>query len=113
LNKYHAKKTVYDNITFDSQKEGARYLELKMLEKAGKISHLTVQPKYKLASPHCTVAYPNGRVAIYTPDFSYLSYDDNTLIVEDVKGGKGTMTEASKLRMAVFSALYGIQVTIT
>jgi len=34
-NKYGAKKTVVDNITFDSKKEAARYQELKLLEKAG------------------------------------------------------------------------------
>jgi hypothetical protein len=38
-NKYRAQPVVIDGIRFASKKEGARYLELKLLERAGKIKN--------------------------------------------------------------------------
>lgn len=35
--KYHAKKTVVDNLTFDSKREADRYLVLKSMEEDGVI----------------------------------------------------------------------------
>lgn len=46
--KYGARKTVVDGITFDSKKEANRYRELKLLEKAGKISNLKLQVPFEL-----------------------------------------------------------------
>ena len=46
--KYGAKKVEIDGIIFDSKKEGRRYQELKMLQKAGEISNLQRQVKYIL-----------------------------------------------------------------
>ena len=48
MTKYHAIKTVYDGITFDSRKEARRYAALKLLERAGEISDLRTQVKYEL-----------------------------------------------------------------
>jgi dsDNA-binding SOS-regulon protein len=45
-NKYNAKKTVVDGITFHSKKEADRYCELRLLQKAGQISHLELQPVF-------------------------------------------------------------------
>ncbi|MDD3747626.1 MAG: DUF1064 domain-containing protein, partial [Anaerostipes sp.] len=42
--KYGARKTVIDGITFDSKREAKRYQELKLLEQAGEISYLELQP---------------------------------------------------------------------
>jgi len=36
--KYGNKKTVVDGITFDSMREANRYRELKLLERAGKVT---------------------------------------------------------------------------
>ena len=38
MNKYNAKKVTYFGETFDSQKEGERWLYLRSLQKKGKIS---------------------------------------------------------------------------
>jgi hypothetical protein len=46
--KYNAKKTTVDGIVFDSAKEATRYGELKVLEKAGEIHCLLIQPSYRL-----------------------------------------------------------------
>ena len=47
-NKYGNHKVTVDGITFDSKREATRYLELKTLEKAGKISLLERQKKFVL-----------------------------------------------------------------
>lgn len=43
-NKYKNQKVVVDDIKFDSKKEASRYLELKLLEKAGQIRGLIFNP---------------------------------------------------------------------
>jgi hypothetical protein len=48
MNKYHARKTELDGYIFDSKAEARRYSELKLLEVAGKISNLQLQPKYPI-----------------------------------------------------------------
>ncbi|MBN1114444.1 MAG: DUF1064 domain-containing protein, partial [Oligoflexia bacterium] len=47
-NKYKNVKTTVDGITFDSKKEADRYSELKLLERAGKIKDLILQPKFEI-----------------------------------------------------------------
>ena len=46
--KYHAKKVSIQGEVFDSKKEARRFLELQMLEKAGRISGLQRQKKFVL-----------------------------------------------------------------
>ena len=48
MSKYRNRKTIHDGITFDSKGEANRYCELKILERAGEISDLTLQPKFTL-----------------------------------------------------------------
>ena len=43
MNKYHNKKIIYNGIKFDSIKEKNRYIELKLLERAGLIKNLKLQ----------------------------------------------------------------------
>lgn len=81
-----SRKVTVFNITFDSQTEANRYLELRALEERGEIANLRVQPKYIL-QPEFTMA--NGekvRAITYTPDFVY--YKDGSAHIEDVKGWK-------------------------
>lgn len=47
-NKYHAKKVKEDGEVYASKKEHRRHCELKLLERAGKISNLRTQVKYEL-----------------------------------------------------------------
>jgi hypothetical protein len=81
-NKYNAEKITVDSITFDSQIEAARYFELKMLEKAGKIGNLARQRSFELI--------PRGkkvkRARNYIADFDY--WENGKYVVEDVKGCK-------------------------
>lgn len=77
-NKYGARKTIVDGITFDSKKESNRYVELKLLEKQHLISELNTQTKFNL------IPKQDGERAVnYYADFTYI--DNGVLIVEDVK----------------------------
>ena len=94
-NKYGAKKAVIDGITFASQKEAHRYIELKMLLKANRISNLELQVKFPLEV--------NGKkVCTYIADFTY--YESPHLnVVEDVKGMR---TRIFNLKWKLLQALH-------
>ena len=78
-NKYKAVKTEVDGIVFASKREAKRFVELKLLQRAGKIEGLTCQPKYELVV--------NGKkVGRYTGDFYYFDRETKKLIVEESKG---------------------------
>ena len=103
MNKYRNKKIVYDGITFDSVKEQNRYSQLKLLVRAGRISHLELQKPFELI-PAQYEQVPTGEIyqrgvhkgeaktrkiciekaVVYIADFAYIEND--TQIVEDVKG---------------------------
>jgi hypothetical protein len=89
-----------DGIRFASRAEARRYQELKLLVRAGAISHLKIQPSYKLVV--------NGvKVATYRADFHY---DENgRLVVEDVKS-RPTMTPVYRLKKKLLKALYDIDI---
>lgn len=81
-NKYNNVKTEVDGITFDSEKEAMRYAELKMLEKAGKITELERQKKFEL-QPAFYYEGHKQRAISYVCDFFYKQGDK--YIIEDVK----------------------------
>ena len=84
ISKYKNKKVILDNIKFDSIKEGNRYEELKILEKAGLIKELELQPKFLLID---TIRYKGKTYpkTYYKADFRYFDNHLNKYIVEDVK----------------------------
>jgi len=83
------KKTVVDGIGFDSKKEAHRYGELKLMELAGEISNLRIQPKFTLQEKF-KYKGKTIRAITYTADFRYLEVGKPgftpTVVVEDVKG---------------------------
>lgn len=114
-NKFSAKPEVFDGIRFASQKEVRRYRELRLLERAGEIEKLECHPVFKFVVDGAPVLirsnrYPNGRHAKFTGDFAYFDKKRNRRIVEDVKGGQATKTEAYSLRKALVEAIYHIRV---
>lgn len=98
-NKYNAKKTVVDGITFDSKKEASRWLELKLLERSGKISDLKRQVPIDLMGGKGPVKTKTGRKMKLTFDFSYV--ENGLLILED---SKGFPTRDYEVRVAVVKA---------
>jgi hypothetical protein len=75
--KYNNIITTFDGHKFDSKKEAKRYFELKLLQSAGKLHNLELQPKIPLMC--------NGvKIGTYIGDFRYLNEKGET-IIEDVK----------------------------
>ena len=96
-NKYGNHKVTIDGETFDSKHEANRYLELKMLEKAGKISLLQRQKKFLLVPAQYepdTVGPRGGKIKgkliekeiSYYADFVYFDEEEKDFVVEDAKG---------------------------
>lgn len=82
--KYKSKEVIINNIRFQSQKEGNRYLELKMLEKQGLIKDLHIQVKFELQPSY----KKNGKIIraiYYIADFVYFDINKDKVIVEDTK----------------------------
>ena len=87
MNKYGNRKIIYDGIDFDSKKECHRYIELKLLEKAGEIKDLQRQVKYTLIpSQKDDRGKIIERPCAYMADFVYFDCRANQSVVEDVKG---------------------------
>lgn len=103
-NKYGAKRTVVDGILFDSKAEAARYGYLKARQEKGEISHLELQPSFKIYDRHGNpIRYDSGRQAVYKADFAYFDPAQNKRVVEDVKS-KATRTPVYKLKKALVEA---------
>lgn len=100
MTKYRAQRTEVDGVLFASKRESARYLQLKMLEKAGRIAGLELQPKFP-------ITIKGVKVCTVVLDFAY--WDHGKKIYEDVKGVDNPM---SRLKRKLVSALYGIDVEI-
>lgn len=93
-------------VKFDSGSEFTRYKELRLLERSGKISDLTLHPKFPLVVSGETIGSWSG-------DFSY--FEGNRHVVEDVKGWMSptdTNTQLWELKTAIVKATYGVDVEI-
>ena len=101
MSKYHSKKVAIDGHVFDSKKEADRYCELRLLERAGEISNLRLQPRY-LLQPAFTCDGNAYRKIEYVADFEYV--ENGRTVVEDVKGMR---TEVYKIKKKLFLMQYG------
>jgi hypothetical protein len=86
-NKYSNTKTTIDGITFASKKEAGRYSELKLLEKAGEITHLKLQMPFILNEGFIDFSGQKQRPITYVADFVYLD-KEGKIHAEDCKGFK-------------------------
>lgn len=100
-NKYKAKRTVIDGITFASQKESKRYQELKTLERHGVISGLKLQPVFVLQESFKTPQGETVRGIKYIADFLYQRGG-----VEVVEDTKGVQTDVFKLKRKLLLSRY-------
>ena len=96
------KKTIVDGIKFDSKREAKRYTELRLLEKAGKISDLKLQVKFLFQIGGVYIKYPSGRQMYYKPDFFYFDEEKKDYVIEDAKGH---LTETYKIKRALMLAM--------
>ena len=103
--KYHNKKTVIDGIKFDSKLEAERYAQLKMIERAGVIRDLELQPEYELI-PSFRKNGKTWRKTVYKADFMYILAEDDSYIIEDVKGSTAVITDVFRLKQKLFEYKY-------
>lgn len=126
--KYRNWKTQVEGITFDSQKEARRFIELRSLLKAGKIRNLKLQPQFTLQESYVTPEGERVRAVRYVADFSYERALNRTvqwgpehgtvdfktvtywnLVVEDVKS-KGTRTAQYEIKRKMMLERFEIAV---
>ena len=103
--KYRNTKTVIDGIKFDSKLEAERYAQLKILERAGVIRNLELQPEYELI-PSFRKNGKTWRKTTYKADFRYILVEDDITIIEDVKGSTAVITDVFRLKQKLFEYKY-------
>jgi hypothetical protein len=85
MSKYGAIKTTCNaGHSHASKKEARRCNDLQLLERAGQISGLQQQPKFRFVIDGREVKLDNGHVAGITADWSYV--ENGKKVVEDAKG---------------------------
>ena len=114
--KYGAVSTTVDGIRFDSKKEAARHLELKLLLRAGEIRALSLQPEYEFIHRGKVICkyradfwYEEIKAGVIIPGAS-CPVDIWSSVVEDVKGVKTPVYRLKKKMMLIF---YGIEIRET
>lgn len=101
--KYGAVRTVVDGVSFASKREARRYSELKLLERAGEIDELKLQPRYPLIV--------NGqKVCTFVADFAYRQGPLYQPVVEDCKG---VQTDVFRIKRKLMAACLGIEVVLS
>jgi hypothetical protein len=101
VSKYRNRKTIYQGIEFDSQKEERRYQELQLLERAGEIRYLERQPRYDFVIKGKKLKH------YYKADFRYEVVRTGQVVTEDVKGYR---TRDYRLKKELVEALYDIEI---
>lgn len=100
MSKYGNKKVLIDGIKFDSMAEGRRYKELKLMQRAGIIKELELQPKFLLQESFKKNGKTYKKIE-YIADFKYT--EKGKTVIEDVKGKE---TEVFKLKHKLFEYKY-------
>lgn len=95
--------------TFDSKKEARRFDELLQMLRAGEIAELRLQQHFTLTEAWVTPEGVPVRALQYVADFAYRDREGKT-IVEDVKGGKATQTQAFRMKKKLLLEKFGIQI---
>lgn len=101
MRKYGNRKTSYNGIVFDSMAEFKRYQELRLLEEAGEISDLKLQPMFELQPAFRDRSGKKHRAILYRADFLYV--EKGRTVAEDVKG---MATQQGQLRIKMLRYHY-------
>ena len=119
MSKYHNKKATYNGITFDSIKEKDRYIELRLLERAGAISDLQRQVSFELIPAQYETFERYGKrgkrlkdgscciekSVTYVADFVYIQNGEK--VVEDTKGHR---TQDYIIKRKLMLYVHGIRI---
>lgn len=112
MNKYGARKTTVFGQTFDSKHEAERYLELRAMEREGKIRHLSTQVPFELIPDQLDgEGKLLERSAIYIADFTYWEQHENGFryVVEDAKS-PATRTDVYRLKRKLMLSIHGLRI---
>lgn len=98
--KYNAKKTEVDGLRFDSKREADRYLQLKLLEKAGEIHNLRLQHRIVLTvfAKNAPRGFPMQKIGDYIADFAYCTCGTPA----DCIGARGVVEDAKGFRTPLY-----------
>jgi hypothetical protein len=99
-NKYNARKTVVDGITFDSLGEACRYGHLCILLRSGSIRNLVAHPRF-------TLEVNGQKICSYIADFIYENAVTGVQIVEDYKGKR---TPVYSIKKKLMKACHGVEI---
>lgn len=100
--KYKAVRTKVNGLEFASQKEAQRYSDLLILERAGRIRDLELQPRFPLRVNDELIAH-------YVADFRYRD-QENEPHVEDVKSDYTRKLPLYRIKYKLMKAIYGITI---
>lgn len=100
--KYRNVPTEVGGIKFASKREAFRYCELKLLQKAGEIRDLKLQPRYPLV-------VDGELVCTFVGDFDYIETKSGRLITEDSKGHR---TPVFDLKFKLFRAIHKREIAL-
>jgi len=107
LRRYTAKREWHDGVRYGSQRELARYKDLRLMQDAGAIGDLKIHPRYDLH----VLGIKLGFIEL---DFEYLDHASGKRVYEDVKDPKknsSTRTPIYRWKARHLKAEYGIEVT--
>ena len=117
--KYKNQPITVDGVTFDSKKEYKRYCELRLLERAGKISNIQKQVKFVLIpAQREVIRLKNGkekpgkvieREVAYYADFTYTDNATGKLVVEDVKSNITRTNPTYTIKRKLLLYVHGIR----
>lgn len=101
-NKYGNVPVVVNGVRFDSKKEAERFVELSLLQRAGRISDLDRQVNVPLIGANGQqLRGEKGKPLVLRADFAYT--EDGERVIEDVKS-KPTKTKDYLLKKAILAA---------
>lgn len=111
--KYHNCKVEIDGEVFDSQGEYNRWCELKLLEKAGRITDLKRQVYFELIPAQYEINEKGRRKLVerslgYVADYVYV--EDGKTVVEDYKG---LQTDVFKIKKKLMRYVHGISIKLS
>ena len=105
--KFKNHKVVINGITFDSKKEGKRYQDLKILQRAGQIHDLQMQVVFELVE--AVVLDGRKKPAMrYVADFTYMQ--SGLKIVEDVKSCATRRLPAYRQKKHLLKVVHGLDI---
>lgn len=113
--KYGNRKVVRDGIKFDSEREAARFGDLKVLQSAGNIRNLRLQVNFTLVEGYKTIEGKRIKPMVYRADFVYERATDpdcNGTVhwLREVEDAKGMKTKDYLLKKKLMQDKYGITI---